>query len=576
MLMGVADLFAIALVGALGALTVSGIQSKQPGNRVSSILKILNLDNLSFQSQVAILGSCAAIILISRSIFSALAMRRIMLFLANRGSEISGTLLKHIISQSYVEIKKKSSQRYLFLMTAGVNAITVGILAVLVAFIVDGFLLVILMSALIAVDYLVALLSFVLFGISGFLLYFFQHRKASRFGQEFTQLEIKSAEKTTELFNSYRELFIRNRISWMAQSIYEYRNSISRATAELNFMPQISKYVFEFTLVLGAFLVSGIQFLSHDATHAIATLSIFMITGSRLAPALVRFQQNIIVAKASMGPALPALEFLENVKYNSELNLFDSGFKNNHTGMDPKISLKNVSFRYPESKDFLFKNLNIEILPNEFIAFAGPSGAGKTTLADLILGIHSPVQGLIEISNHDIRTAIRKWPGSISYLPQDVFIIDGTIRENVTLGFLDSDVSDESIYEALNAAQLMEFILTLPDGIYTKVGERGSRLSGGQKQRLGIARALLSRPSILVLDEATSALDGETENAITEAIEFGSKKTTLIVIAHRLSTILKADRIFYLNSGEIVASGNFQELRDKVPEFNKQATLMGL
>jgi ABC-type multidrug transport system fused ATPase/permease subunit len=172
--------------------------------------------------------------------------------------------------------------------------------------------------------------------------------------------------------------------------------------------------------------------------------------------------------------------------------------------------------------------------------------------------------------------AVQRWPGAIAYVPQDISIVRGTIATNVALGFDLSEVDENRIWEALEIAQLRSFVEGLPDGINSTVGERGAKLSGGQRQRLGIARALLSSPKLLVLDEATSALDGKSEIDVSDAISKLKNSMTLVVIAHRLSTVRNADLVIYMDSGKIVASGTFDEVRKAVPDFDMQAKLMGI
>jgi ABC-type multidrug transport system fused ATPase/permease subunit len=206
----------------------------------------------------------------------------------------------------------------------------------------------------------------------------------------------------------------------------------------------------------------------------------------------------------------------------------------------------------------------------------GSSGAGKTTLVDVILGVLSPDKGEIKISGTVPLVAIAKFPGALSYVPQDVTISSGTIRENVAQGYPENLMNDGLIWEALKLAQLDEFVRTLPEGLDTNTGERGTRMSGGQRQRLGIARALYTNPLLLVLDEATSALDGQTEKYISDSIQSLHGRVTVLMIAHRLSTARNADYVVYMNKGSIVANGTFDEVRRQVPEFDHQARLMGL
>jgi ABC-type multidrug transport system fused ATPase/permease subunit len=194
----------------------------------------------------------------------------------------------------------------------------------------------------------------------------------------------------------------------------------------------------------------------------------------------------------------------------------------------------------------------------------------------MILGVLSPDSGLVKISGLEPLDAIRTWPGAISYVPQDVVIFNGTIKENVAMGFPTEEATDDAVMTAIVKADLMDFINSLPDGLDTAVGERGTKISGGQRQRLGIARAMFTNPLLLVLDEATSSLDGESELRISESIKKLRKNTTVIMIAHRLSTVKDADLVVYLEEGKFVAMGTFEEVRAKVKDFDYQAQLMGL
>jgi ABC-type bacteriocin/lantibiotic exporter with double-glycine peptidase domain len=197
-------------------------------------------------------------------------------------------------------------------------------------------------------------------------------------------------------------------------------------------------------------------------------------------------------------------------------------------------------------------------------------------LIDLILGVLEPTSGSIKISGKSPRDAIRIWPGAISYVPQDVLVINGTIRENICLGYAPEEISDEEVIDALIGASLVDFVESLPMGINTEVGERGSKISGGQRQRIGIARALVSNPALIVLDEATSSLDGETESQITDALNKVKGNCTVVMIAHRLSSVRDSDLVIYLDKGQIIAQGSFTDVRNQVPNFDKQALLMGL
>jgi ABC-type bacteriocin/lantibiotic exporter with double-glycine peptidase domain len=251
-------------------------------------------------------------------------------------------------------------------------------------------------------------------------------------------------------------------------------------------------------------------------------------------------------------------------------------FTTSHLGFDPTVSVKDISYSYKKDSSKAISEVSLEIPPGQFIALVGPSGAGKSTMVDLILGILEPDDGYISLSKIVPREALNKWPGATAYVPQVVHIINGSISENVTLGYNYVNYNEEEIYAALEIADLTEYVSSLPEGIHTNVGEFGNKLSGGQKQRLGIARAVFSKPRLLVLDEATSALDAETENRVSESILKLTGDCTLIFIAHRLSVVRSAEMIYYLDKGKIVNQGTFEELRKLNADFNNQANFMGI
>jgi ABC-type multidrug transport system fused ATPase/permease subunit len=341
-------------------------------------------------------------------------------------------------------------------------------------------------------------------------------------------------------------------------------------------MPNISKYIVETTVIVGALIVAGIQFSLKDAANAFATLSIFLIAATRLAPALLRVQQGITLIRNSFGAASTTIILIQTLKSLPTLQIRESKQNFNYLNFTGNISISKVSLTYPGRQNPAISDISMNIPAGKFVAIVGSSGAGKTTLIDTLLGVLEPNTGLIKISELSPKESITKWPGAISYVPQDINIFDGTIRTNVALGYPKELATDEMVWEAVNFAELGDVVNELPNGIDTEIGERGIKLSGGQRQRLGIARALFSKPQLLVLDEATSSLDSETELRISKAIQNLKGKVTVVIIAHRLSTVRKADHVYYLEDGRIKASGSFEEVRKISSEFDKQAKLLGL
>jgi ABC-type multidrug transport system fused ATPase/permease subunit len=575
--LSILDLIGVALIGLLGALTVNGVQSRSPTGTVSNLLETFKLTELSFQQQSAILGIAAALVLVTRTIFSIVTTRRILHFLSSRGASISSSLIGKLLSQPITNINKRTSQETLYALTNGVMNITLGVIGSSVTLISDLSLLAVLFLGLLVVDPTVAVSTITLFSLIGLILYKVLHKKAQMLGESQARVTIESNERIVEIVQGYREAAVKNRKGFYAKEISKLRFKLSRDLAESSFLPYIGKYVIETTVILGALAISAIQFAASDAAQAVATLSIFLAAGTRIAPAVLRMQQGGIQLKSALGSAGPTLDLIGELdQYPSIDDSFEAGPKFIYPGFTASIELRNVCYSYPDSPQRALDFVNLEISHGEFVAIVGSSGAGKSTLADLILGLLKPDQGEVLISDHQPQDAIREWSGAIAYVPQDVLIVNGTIRENIALGYPRDSISQEHIERSIEVSQLDDFVLSLPEGIESRVGERGAKLSGGQRQRLGIARALYSNPKLIILDEATSALDGKTEADLSAAINRLKREVTVVMIAHRLSTVRDADKILYLDQGKALALGNFEEIRSKVVAFDHQAKLMGL
>jgi ATP-binding cassette, subfamily B, bacterial PglK len=574
-LFGFLDLLGVAVIGVLGALAVTGVGSGVKGNRVNSALEILRISEYSFQTQVTVLGILAAILLIGRTIFSIIFTRRIMHFLSNRGAQLANVLVRKILNRPLLEIQHRTSQEIVYSITSGVNAITLGIIGVAVNLVSDVSLLFVLGIGLFIVNPSVAFLTFFVFSCIAFILYRISHVKAQKLGELNAQLSIQGNEQMLEVLDSYRELFVKNRRAYYAGNVSELRFKLSHTSAELSFMPFVSKYIIETSMVIGALLISAVQFKMQDAVHAVATLSIFLAAGTRIVPAILRVQQGALSIKSSLGSAGPTLDYIEELEGFEFSEASPEVPEFIHPGFEAKIDIDCVSFRYP-NKDFdAITDVNLSISPGQMVALVGPSGGGKTTLIDLILGILSPQHGNIRISNHSPDEAIQLWPGAIAYVPQNISIANGTIRSNIELGYPPLPENEAHLVRAISTSHLTPVISKLPSGWDSLVGEKGSKLSGGERQRLGIARAIFTNPRLLVLDEATSALDSETEQVVSESITQLRGGATILIVAHRLSTVLLADVVAFVNEGKVIASGSFEELRAQVPDFDNQAKLMG-
>jgi ATP-binding cassette, subfamily B, bacterial PglK len=573
--LGFLDLLGVAAIGFIGALTVTGIQSAEPGNRVGKLLIFLHLDDFTFQQQTAILGLAATLILVGRTIFSIFFTRKILFFIAQRSAVTSGILIRKILRQNNLLIGNRTIQQTIYALTDGVGKMTLGVVGTIVNMIADTSLLIVMIFGLILVEPSIAISTMVMFLIVGITLYKLMHVRAIQLGKENANFSIRSTELINEVLTGYREALVRNRRSYYASEIGKARLKLSNISAEQNFMPNISKYVLEVTVILGAVTISAIQFALQDSRHAIATLTVFLAAGARIAPAVLRIQQGTIQVKNSLGAAKPTLELIATLP-EEDIQIPITPFESNHHSFTSEVQVTNLTFRYPNSETNALSDITFSIPRGTTCAIVGPSGSGKTTLVDLLLGMFKPDSGQVLVSNQAPLESIVNHPGAIGYVPQDVMVFQGTIRENIALGFPIQEATNDRINFALEVAKLREFVDQLPQKLDSIVGPRGSKLSGGQRQRLGIARAIFTKPNLLILDESTSALDAQTELAVSEAIANIPYEITTVIIAHRLSTVRKADQVIYLQEGVMVAKGTFDEVRQKVANFDEQAKLMGL
>lgn len=571
--LGFLDLLGVAALGFLGALIVNGVQSKEPGDRIGNVLELLNLENNSFQSQAAIIGSIAALILITKTLLSVILVRRTLRYLSFLAARVSKGLAGKLLQSNILFLQKRSPHETYYLITYGVQSLITGVLGTSISLIADTTLSLVIIVGLAVVNPLLAAIVVIFFGGLAFIIFVRTQKRASQLGSADANLSIQGEDAIKEAISSYREIYVMDRRANYLNRYSKFRDASATVQSELALMPQISKYIIETSIVISGLFIAATAFILQDAVHAIATLSVFLAGGTRIAPAVLRIQQGAIHIKSSLGTAQMTLDLASELE---TIELSNSHAVSNHEDFFPRVNLRNIQFNYPENRTLAISDISLEVDQGDVVALVGPSGAGKTTLVDLILGVLAPTSGQVTISGVLPQAAVQIWPGKIAYVPQETVIANTTIKSNIALGIDEKEISKEKVLRAIEISHLSNFIASLPEGIETHVGENGAKLSGGQRQRIGIARALYSDPQLIVLDEATSSLDGETESNISDAINDLRGEVTLIIVAHRLSTIRAADEIHYLEQGKVVASGKFEELRLKVKDFDTQAKLMGL
>lgn len=312
----------------------------------------------------------------------------------------------------------------------------------------------------------------------------------------------------------------------------------------------------ELVAIIGlAILVMSMVNQGHDVPSIIPTLGLFAAAAFRLIPSVGRVMNSLQTLRFS----LPVVNTLyEELK----IGMPKASIQQNRSPIyfQEELSLKNIIYYYPNTSLPALDSVSVTIRKGESIGLIGASGSGKSTMVDVILGLLAPSAGCVRMDGNDIQKNLRQWQDQIGYVPQAIYLTDDTLKKNVAFGLSLGEIDDFAVSRAIKAAQLEEFVTSLPKGLETIVGERGVRLSGGQRQRIGIARALYRDPSVLVLDEATSALDGETERGVMEAVTLFKGSKTIIVVAHRLSTVKNCDRLFRLERGRVVDEGSPEEI----------------
>jgi ATP-binding cassette subfamily C protein len=570
------DLLGVALLGVIGALSVYGIQSKSPGNRVNQVLEFTNLNQFNFQQQVAILGGIAAFILIFKTILSVFLVRKTLLFVSRRGALISSTLIRDLFSKSLTDLNKHSNQEIIYSTTVGVENLTTRVIGNALTIFSDLILLIVLFIGLLFVDISISASIFLFFSLVALALNRHMKSTTHKLGIDEARLGVNSNENIIEALNSYRELVVKNRRSFYIEKITDLRMDLAVVIAKKTFIPNLSKYAFEIALIVASFLIAGIQFALYNSSQAIASLTIFLAASTRIAPAILRIQQSTIHLRLGLATVEKTMNMINFARSGHHDKIVSTQKSFNHDDFEPLIEVKDLTFNYENNGNFAIQNLNLQIAPGSQVAITGSSGAGKSTLIDLILGVFSNDSDSIKISGLTPLSAFAKWPGAVAYVPQNINIMNTTIRENISQGYESDALDEERIWNSLTVAHLDQFVKSLPLGIDSYVGEFGNQLSGGQRQRLGIARALFTSPKLLILDEATSALDGETEALISQTIKELKGKCTVILIAHRISSVMNADKVVFMDNGKIAAEGTFSEVRKLSPDFEKQVKLMGI
>lgn len=420
---------------------------------------------------------------------------------------------------------------------------------------------------------LIAVATVVYLGIVAAILYGWVSRRAVVNGRRNRDYSFRTATLMTEMVQALKEITLRDKAGEVAALVNANRGEAVRARATIGFLGAIPKFILDSAMVLGFLIIGGIGVLTGGLEGAFSAIALFGLASFRMVPSMLQFQAVMTSTASTLPHARAVIRDIRDAEsYRANAEQIGTG----PLAERPReLVLKDVEFTYPGSGTAALTDVNLRIPFGSHVAFVGASGAGKSTMVDLILGLLTPTAGTINVDGEDLSTVLGTWRSRVGYVPQDVALFDGTVGQNVALTWTE-EYDRDAAWRAVESAQLASVVRSRAGELDAPIGERGLALSGGQRQRLGIARALYTNPVVLVMDEATSALDTHTEEAVTSAIRDLHGSVTVITVAHRLSTIREADVVCFFVGGRIAAQGTFDEVVAAQPEFAVQARLAGL
>ncbi|NLF06111.1 MAG: ATP-binding cassette domain-containing protein [Actinomycetales bacterium] len=485
--------------------------------------------------------------------------------------EIGDRLFAAYIRAPWTDRLARNTSQLVRLADVGIANATAGFLLPVAGLPALGATFLAVLVVLVVAEPVTAALTLGYLGVVGVVMYFFVSRRAITAGRVNRDYSFRVARLMTEMVGALKEITLRDKAGEVAAVVHADRRHTTRARANLQFLGAMPRYVLESALVGGFLLIGGVAYATGGAGAAFSALALFGVAGFRMVPAVTSFQaviamtaSNIPNVEAVIGDIQAAERYVVNAETVGRAP-FDS---------EPELlSLRDVAFTYPGATEPAVRDVHLDLPMGSSLALVGRSGAGKTTLVDILLGLLEPSTGSLTLDERPLADVLAAWRARVGYVPQDVALFDASLAQNVALTWTD-DLDLDRVRDCLERAQLGE--LVAQRGLDARIGDRGMALSGGQRQRLGIARALYVDPLVLVLDEATSALDTQTEASVSAAIAALRGEVTVIAVAHRLSTVRSMDQVCFMAEGTIAARGTFDDLVAAVPDFAAQAQLAGL
>ncbi len=533
---------------------------------------LINMLNITNAQDLLIWGSVALVgIFIIKSLYIITFNYFEARFIFNRRYTISFRLMRSYMQAPYTFHLQRNTAELLRNISQEINVLINNVLTNILMMGREGVMTVAILTFLFTVEPLITLLVISLSGFGAGTFILLNKKKMKEYGEEEQERRAEMIKAVNQGLGGIKEARVLNREDEFIDKFRIEALKSTRLMAYLRFIQQIPRPVVETTAVLGMLLIAVLLVWQDRPMGAIIPiLTLFAMATVRLMPSVqqlvtmyTRLRYNIV----SLDPVYDDLKelaeynaiFLEDRKKEKQLKLMNG------------IEIKKVGYRYPNSDEQALKNISLVIPKGKAVGFVGASGAGKTTIVDLILGLLEPEEGKILVDGQNIQHNLSAWQKNLGYIPQSIYLADETLRSNIAFGIPKDEIDEQKVLNAIKLAQLETLIKRLPDGLDTIIGENGTRLSGGQRQRVGIARALYHDPEVLVMDEATSALDNITEKQITDAIESLKGERTLIMIAHRLTTVKNCDMLYFMEDGKIVEQGNYDDLVHSNVRFREMA-----
>jgi len=566
--------FILNALDLLGVLSIS-LTSYVLINRKSPEIGIFKNNFLSNYNNLASLLVAITILLFTiKGLTAPILFSRIIKNLSKISIQLSLSITRDFFSKSNTFQQKYKSQESIYAISQGVTALIVEVFGNMVLLISELILLVGLAIIMAFSNLILTILNVALFGLGLGILHKIIGKKIFDNQNNRISAVLSTNIILLEIIDAYREIIIYKKLDFFLKEFLSVKTKESNAGARGQVLNILPKYIFEsmFYIISGIVLIFLYQFT--DPSKAVALFILFIASGTRVLPSVLRIQACLAGIRASQPLGNRTFTLLNDMKLEDNIKI-ENNTQPKDLDLKDLFVIKSLKFYYSKQSNWKLEIDNLRIERGLKIAIVGPSGSGKSTLVDLLLGILKPNDGEIFFNNsHDPLN--NTFLNQIAYVPQQIAILSGTIKENVALGQTLDEINEKQVIESLKRAGLWKFVSSLPSGINEQLNERGSNLSGGQKQRLGFARAIYTKPNILFLDESTSSLDSESEFEISEAIANLESDVSVISIAHRLSTIKNFDLIIYMENGRISEIGTFQELRAKSSSFNLQAKLMEL